>query len=263
VFQLIYDIPTWLLGMLIVGTFTTLSILGLFATRPLIRWVMGPSPGHSQGVDVFVHAAVLIYGLITGLVAVGVWEQFSSANERVNEEANSLAALYRDAEFYPQPRRATLTRDLRTYTRYVIEVAWPLQREGIVPNAGVNYVDAFQKTLYGFEPKTAGQTILATTTVAEFNRYVELRRARLDATNTGLPSSLWSVIIIGAAITIFLTYFLALERWAAHIILTCLVAVIISLLIFVIVVHNHPFRGNVSIGPGAFELLYQQLMQPR
>lgn len=259
----IYDLPTWLLGLLIVGGFTLLSLGGLYATRRLIRRVVGSSTGvASEGVDVFINSAVLIYGLIAGLLAVAVWEQYARVDDQVSSEANALATIYRDASAYPEPWRGKLTAEIRTYVRYLIDVAWPLQRKGIVPDSGVRFVNAIEYTLYAYEPKSEGQKILATSAVDEFNRYLEFRRARLYLINSGLPGPLWAVIMIGAVITIVLTYFLALERWSAHIIMTTFTAIIISLLIFMIAVMDHPFRGEVSVGPDAFELVYQQLMQP-
>jgi len=47
---------------------------------------------------------------------------------------------------YPEPQRTELTTLLREYTRYVIEEAWPLQRQGLVPPGGVNLI-AFDRRL--------------------------------------------------------------------------------------------------------------------
>jgi len=49
---------------------------------------------------------VLFYGVMVGLIAVGVWQQFSSTDEKVALEASALAALYRDVSGYPEPARS-------------------------------------------------------------------------------------------------------------------------------------------------------------
>ena len=41
--------------------------------------------------------------------------------------------LYRDVSGYPEPARSRLQGELRDYTRFVIEQAWPEQRHGRVP----------------------------------------------------------------------------------------------------------------------------------
>ena len=43
----IYDLPNWTLCALIVATFLAVSLAGLFATRPLVRRLLGPPPNHA------------------------------------------------------------------------------------------------------------------------------------------------------------------------------------------------------------------------
>ena len=92
---------------------------------------------------------------------------------------------------------------------------------------------------------------------------VELRRLRLHDKDAGLPVPLWAVVILGGILTVFLTYFLALERFKVHIVMTIVSGILVSLLIFMIVALDHPFRGEVSIGPDAFQLVYDQLESQR
>jgi hypothetical protein len=61
-------------------------------------------------------------------------------------EATAWASLYRDVSSYPEPNRTEL-HDLREYTRYVIEEAWPLQRKGIVPAGRIDRITAFRARL--------------------------------------------------------------------------------------------------------------------
>lgn len=262
-FLWLYDIPVWLMGVLIIGAFVAVSVAGLYATRGLVARIIGPAPGHNEGVDTYVHSAVLVYGLIAGLVAVAVWEQYSAADEKVREEASALAALYHDVRSFPPPAGPALTGELRAYTEHLISVTWPLQEKGIVPIGGGDYIDRVQDTLYAFEPKTESQKIVETATINQFNRYVELRRSRLASVTAGLPTALWFVIVFGGVVTIVLTYFLALERFSTHVAMTIFAAIVVSLLVFMIVVVDHPFRGEVSISPDAFRLVYDHLMLQR
>src|SRR5204863_126053 len=92
--------------------------------------------------------------------AVGVWENYILVNNKVDEEAATLSAVYRDVNSYPEPYRSKLTGELKAYTRYVIDEAWPLQEKGIAPSGGVHDMNIFQQTLYAFEPVTEGQKII-------------------------------------------------------------------------------------------------------
>lgn len=68
--------------------------------------------------------------LPVGLIAVGVWNTYSSSADLVWKEAASIGALYRDVSGYPAPVRDKLQLGLRDYTHAVIEQIWPAQREG-------------------------------------------------------------------------------------------------------------------------------------
>lgn len=82
-------------------------------------------------------SVMVFYGLAVALIAVSVWQTYSDTSQVVTEEAISLAAFYRDVSSYPKPARAGMQNELRGYTKYVIEEAWALHRQGKVPGGGV------------------------------------------------------------------------------------------------------------------------------
>lgn len=246
------------MGLLIVGVFTALSVAGLYATRRFVIAIAGPRPGHNEGVDAFIAAASVFYGIVAGLIAVAAWQQFSSYDDNVTREAGAIAALYRNIATYPEPYGSKLTEELRGYTRAVID-GWPQLQHGIVPPEPAALLNAFQATFYSFEPKTERDRIIHAASIDEFERMIELRRLRLHDKDEGLPTALWAVVILGGILTVFLTYFLALERFKVHLAMTIVSGILVSLLIFMIAAVDHPFRGGVSIGPDAFQLIYDQL----
>lgn len=74
----IYDIPTWLMFVIIVGGFSVLGVAGLFLTQRPVAWVVGEAPNHNEGVDVFIGAVGVLYGLI----AVSSRSPFGSSTRR-------------------------------------------------------------------------------------------------------------------------------------------------------------------------------------
>jgi hypothetical protein len=254
----LYDLPTWQMGLLIVGAFTVLSVVGLYATRRFVIMITGPRPGHNEGVDAYIAAAAVFYGLVAGLIAVAAWQQYANYDDKVTQEAGAIATLYRDVATYPEPYASSLTEELRAYTRAVIE-GWPLLQHGVVPAQPAALLDTFQATLYSFDPKNDRERIIHAAAIEEFERMIELRRLRLHDKDTGLPVTMWVVVVVGGILTVFLTYFLALERFRVHLTMTIVSGILVSLLIFMIAAVDHPFRGGVSIGPDSFQLVYDQL----
>jgi hypothetical protein len=246
------------MGLLIVSAFTALAVAGLYATRGFVQAMSGPRPGHNEGVDAYIGAAAVFYGIVAGLIAVAAWEQFAGFDDRVTQEAGTVATLYRNVATFPEPYGSKLGQELRAYTQAVID-GWPSLQRGVVPPKAAAVLNTFQSTFYSFDPKTERDRIIYASAVAEFDRMIELRRLRLHDKDAGLPGPLWAVVILGGILTVFLTYFLALERFKLHLVMTIVSGILVSLLIFMIAALDHPFRGEVSIGADAFQLVYDQL----
>lgn len=81
--------------------------------------------------------------LATRVVTIAAYDNLTTAREDVAGEASELASLYRGISSHPQPVRGELQATLVEYTHHVIEQAWPLQQQGIVPTGAVTIVDRF------------------------------------------------------------------------------------------------------------------------
>ena len=170
--------------------------------------------------------------------------------------------MYRDVSSYPGESRPNLQEGLRQYTREVIDVAWPLQRKGVIKTGGTEFLDAFQKDLVAVEPSSEGQKILHAEAYREFNRLVEFRRMRLQSVNGGLSVALWFMLLGGACICIAITWFFYLENQRMHFWMTVLLSALLGLLIFELATIDNPFRGDTGVSPDAFVIVYEQLMKP-
>jgi hypothetical protein len=258
----VYDLPIWIFGLLTVAVTTAVGLAGFWATRKWVRRIHGDEHSHNEIVGYYLGAVCLFYGITLGLLAVGTWQVYADVGAKVDEEASALAALYRDVQSFPDPRRVELQTDLREYARQVIDVAWPMQRRGIVPrNAGAS-LTAFQTHLTVFEPVTEGQKTLLAEAYREFDRIVELRRIRLKSVVAGLPAPMWSVVLVGAFLNIAVTWFFDMRSRSMHFWMTVMFSGLLGLLIFLLAAMDNPFRGEISVGPEAFELVYQQSMRP-
>jgi hypothetical protein len=254
----LYDIPTWLLFVLVVGTFCVVGVGGLYATRRLVGRIVG-SAAEAEGVDAFIGAVSILYGLIAGLIAVAAWEQYATIDGRVSQEASALGALYREAGAFPQPTRTELSSAIKGLTYKTMTTDWALQRAGLPP-AATPYLDQIARTIFDFEPRDAHEAAVQQSAMAEYARLDEFRRQRLHDADATLPGALYAVVLIGGLLTIALTYFLVLDRFPLHIVMTCICSAMIGMVVFLIVVMDRPFRGDVSIGSEDFQRAYTTLM---
>jgi hypothetical protein len=258
-FYWIYDIPTWQLGALFALLFVGTTCLGILFVSPIIKLWFRSQEGINDLVGYALGAFGVFYGLLLGLLAVATYQNSSSVDETVAREAASLAALYRDVSSYPQPVRADLQKRLQDYTRFVIDKAWPAQRRGEVPQGSVQMMDEFQQVLTQFEPTTKGQEILHGEALRAYNDMILLRRLRINAINAGIPGVMWYVVAVGAIINTLLILCFRM-RVDIHLVIGGVLSFFVGVVIFLVAAMDNPFRGEVSVGPDAFELIYDTLM---
>ena len=129
----IYDYPSWVIGLLFCGTFVAFTWMGIFLTRATVHSWLHQEKRANEMVGLALSSYFVLFGLLLGLVAVATYQNYANVSDIVDNEASSLAALYREISSLPQPSRGQLQQRLREYTRYTIEEGWALQRKGIVP----------------------------------------------------------------------------------------------------------------------------------
>ena len=258
----IYEIPSLQAALVMVAFVEVASLAGLFLARRLVLPRLRYGEGVNDAISGTVQAIGVFYGITVGLIAVGVWNTNSNASDLVSKEAASIAALYRDVSEYPAPARDELRSKLREYTVFVIEQAWPAQErgEGQTVSGGVRILDDFQHRLYAFEPSTQGQSAMHAETLRAYNSLLEYRRLRIDAAGDSLSPVMWSVIWVGAVISIGVAYFFKLEDPKLHAALVALMAGFLAMLLFMIVINDRPFYGYTSIPPDPYRLILDRLI---
>jgi hypothetical protein len=261
-FYWIYDIPNWLLCVLVVLVFNTVALGGLIATRPLARRFLKSSSAHNEVVSFFFAGIGVFYGLALGLIAVGTWQNFTEVDSLVGKEAAELASLYRDFDGYSQPFRRQLEDALRDYTKLVVENEWPAHQKGQTPERGTIALDDIENQIMAFEPRTERDKIVHAEVLHSLHSLVELRRMRLQSVPAGLPAALWCVVMIGAWLNVSITYLFWVENFRLHAILVALLATFIALLVFLTAAMDNPFRGQFSVSEDSFRIVLQQVMKP-
>ena len=217
--------------------------------------------GHSHNdiVSYFFAAVTVFYGITLGLLAVSAWTNYSDIESKVDKEAEVISSLYRDLGGYPEPVRSALRDDLRQYTHTVIEVGWQQQSHGIVPIHSTQFLDKFQSEMIQYEPATTGQQIIETEAFRQFNALVEARRARINSVAAHMPQPLWSLVLLGALLTLVVSLFFDPPSYSIHVWLTICLATLLGLMIFLLSALDHPFRGKGGVSSTPLEAVYREI----
>ena len=260
IIDFLVDLSLVMLAFVLTAGLVGFALIGLWITR---RWVL---PALQLKYDdayyaaALVQSAMLLYGLIAALTAVGVWQRYSDVSNIVSAEATSITTLWRDLGGYPPEVRDKARGLLKGYTEQVINSAWPQQRKGIVPREGVEWMDRLQAELYAFEPVTDGQKIIHAETIGGFNELVHHRRQRLDSVTGGLPAVLWWVLFPGAFLCLGLCLFFHVPNVRYQATLLAGFATFMAMVLFVIVALDRPFSGGHGVTAESYQLIYDHHM---
>ena len=93
--------------------------------------------------------------------------------------------------------------------------------------------------------------------ITRLNDLSELRRLRILASTSHVPTVVWIILIIGWVVSIAFTYFFGMKNAAVHYALVGILCSINALLLFLIYDLDHPFTGNDKITTHAFDVVMQ------
>src|SRR6476619_4525364 len=80
--------------------------------------------GHNGALSPFLTCVGLVYGALLGFTIVVAWEQFSSAETNVSNEASTVVTMYRQTVGMPVPEQTQMRQLLRNYTTAVAGPEW-------------------------------------------------------------------------------------------------------------------------------------------
>ncbi|HKR60287.1 MAG TPA: hypothetical protein VJS64_11185 [Pyrinomonadaceae bacterium] len=258
----LYNVQPLYVALILVLFIETVALFGLLLARRFLLPRLKYTEGVNEAVSGTVQAIGVFYGITVGLIAVGVWNTNSNAQDLVSKEAASIGALYRDTLGYPPPIQYELRSKLRQYTVFILNEAWPSQKigQGQTLDHGARIMDDFQSLLYRFEPATPGQAALHSETLKEYNTLIQSRNLRRDAVNSRLSIVMWAVIWVGAGISIGVAYFYKIADWKIHSIMVALMGGFLAMVLFMIIINDRPFYGTVSISSDPYKLILDRVI---
>ncbi|MFE5672133.1 DUF4239 domain-containing protein [Agromyces sp. NPDC056523] len=251
----------WITLPLFVGGFVLISCLIVLALRPLVKRLVKDRREWDRTLGHVIGTFGMFFGILLALVAVSVYENYAATRDATVEEAGQIGALYRATTALPDDIGEPMRELIDDYTVAVIEEDFPMQREGVLPDASLDEVDAIEDIMHSFEAETLSEQAEYKQVLESFDVFIESRRERIDATALSLPTLIWVVIWVGAAVNAILVGFISVEGKRLHLLMAGLLALFIGLVIFVTADMDFPYAGTVAVDAGAYERVYVQIVE--
>ncbi|PTT92159.1 hypothetical protein DBR42_02590 [Pelomonas sp. HMWF004] len=252
-----YSIPNWLLGLALVLAWVLIA-LGAQALFPH-RWREQATETDRNVALASLGVIATINSLLLAFSAVSVWESFSTAEQAVHHEATAMAQLGRTLSMYDgAPARLGRER-LRAYARSVVTREWPAMLQGKQSVATLEAFDGLFQALADLRPATASETVLLTQALGQVNELLSHRRARLQASQGKVPTTLWAVVWVGSVLTLIPMAAAPVSPTSRGALL--LLAVALGLIFHFVAAMDRPFLGAERVTPEAIENALEKLQR--
>jgi hypothetical protein len=250
----LYSHPTWEIGLLVIGIWTGLSLLGLLIFHRLIDVHVRHKDTETVGLTYAIVAVV--YAVLLAFIVVNVFETFTKADEVATAEANKLSNLMLDSAGLPPQTAEAVRADIDKYIDIVVKSEWPSQRAGKIGDAvyepGWTALAHLSTQLAMFEPETMGQNVDKGEMLHAVNDLIRARRSRIIAAGEHLPWVVWQILLLSGVVAVAYTYLFGARSFGIHMAITALISATIALVFVLIITIDYPFRGEVSVSDSAF-----------
>ncbi|HVA32555.1 MAG TPA: DUF4239 domain-containing protein, partial [Candidatus Baltobacteraceae bacterium] len=200
----------------------------------------------------FILAVVgVVYAVLLAFVAIGVWERFVQAERETYDEATNLTVVYRDAGSFPHGQ--ALRAELREYVVHVIDDEWPKMRKGERSASARALVEAVDREVRDLPADTPRLQNIQAQMLSSMEQALSDRDYRLDMQATGINGIMWFVLVAGALVTVAFTYLFGFKQTLMQQLMIGSLSLLVGLILFLTVALDFPFRGDLRVGPDAFE----------
>jgi hypothetical protein len=229
-----------------------LSIAGVWLVR---RFVPQERLRESNEFSGFTYAFLgVVYGVYLAFMIVVVWERFDQADTNTTAEAAHLLALWRDVA--PLPNGAAVQAHVVRFTNSIVHDDWPEIGRGRPESAATSraFGELWQSMkVLQTDATDARQSAWFEAAVGEMNDIALARTKRIMSGAGTLPVPMWLLLVGGGISMVAFTYLIGADNARVQMVATAILTALLCYSILMVAALEHPFAGDVSVSPEAFE----------
>jgi len=219
------------------------SVVGVLAVGKRARSFKAVSPGILPPLGI-------LFGLFVAFTASQVWSDSQAANEAVDREASALRTVVILASMFPGEAEAYLRSLVRDHIEEVANYEWPTMAHGTANLRTIPHflAEALQFTL-GLAPNTDGQRIAQRDITTALGNALDARRHRILISRSGVNLVKWSTLFLQAVCALIAIAMVHIDDRLASGITMAVFATGIAISVLLILAHDRPFTGAISVSP--------------
>lgn len=196
------------------------------------------------------------FAVLLGFVVFLAFESYDGARSGAESEALVVAQQFETAQFLPEGVRRRLSDELVCYARHVVSREWPQMEQGNRTDAINPWGVALFRTLKSTEPRASSEQSAYDKWLDQTSAREEARNDRLHPADGIIPTPLWLVLFLSAALIFGFMIFFADsgERAIVQGVLIGTVTVVIVAMLLLLRSLDNPFHEGVGgLKPTAME----------
>jgi hypothetical protein len=241
----------WLVLAVVLVVSVLVGVVSMWvADRTLTKPV---DQGHNGALSPFMTSVSLVYGALLGFTIVVGWEQFSSAEANVSNEASTLTTMYRQTVGMPVAEQTRMRELLRDYTTAVAGPEWEKAvRDGGGTESARDALNEMYRVL-GSEQSSVASNPISQKFLDKVDTLASERSQRILDAKPRIPGLLWTGLLFGGVVLVALGGFMRLGSVRAHLLLLSAVAALLGLLLFINFWLDHPFGNLLGVTSEPYE----------
>ncbi len=254
---LLYALPAWLLMLLVIAVCVGLACGGNFLVHR--RFKKTDFIAHNEVAGFIIAVVGVIYAVLLGFLTVVVWEHFSEAEDRAQQEVNAATDVARFARHLPPSEAVALRIDLERYVATIVDDEWPRMSRGQSSPRAQRSIVRVLDDISELRATTFAQSNLQNHLLERVQTMADLRRRRIADNTSGVPFVMWMALLVGACTVVGFVCLFGVANFLVHQMMAAATAITIGLAFGLILSLDYPFRGDVSVSPERWVALSHSL----
>ena len=233
------------------------SVLSFFLGKLAIRkFPFAEIVESGEGIGSYCNIIGVLYAVVLGYVLVNVYESYSTADAKVEDEASIVIDLLRDAEGLPPLDSLIFRKATLEYVDSVIDVEWPhmLKKKIYHPETFDKFANLFHiaRTV---KCDSDEQRLFLAAIIDKLNELSSTRRERVAVSASRLPDMLWAMIIGVGLVSYSICFIFPIENNRIRLSLICATAATMTFTTLLMFILDRPYNGSLGIQPDSLEMI--------
>jgi hypothetical protein len=242
--------------------FAVFSILLSFFSHKVVKRLFHHTvlKDNKDAITNYVNVLSILYSIVLAFIVISAWENYEKVEETMENEANAVANVYHYLNVFPDTTQNRIQGEIKKYVSLVIKEDWEKQQWGKESEEADNIIHGLGDQIH---PKTPEELQVYPLLIEQINYCCIYRRMRVSSAAADIPLLIWSILLIGALVLIFLSSFFYLEHSILKKFLSGTLSAFIFILLFIAFALSNPYKGSTKLKPEPFEELISHTFKHR